>query len=141
MNLAKKLQAWREVGIDEVADLCDQSALGERVIALEQGRLVAAGSPLEVLNAPRTEAIAGWMGLENIFDARVTAIHERQGTMLCRVGDDARTGPELEVPLVPVMAAVANAVHNALGLRFYSLPMSPPKVSEVLDAPTAQAAE
>jgi len=26
-----------------------------------------------------------------------------------------------EVPLVPVMAAVANAVHNALGQRFYSL--------------------
>jgi CO/xanthine dehydrogenase Mo-binding subunit len=46
-----------------------------------------------------------------------------------------------EVPLVPVMAAVANAVYNALGRRFYSLPMSPPKVSEVLDAPTAQAAE
>ena len=39
-----------------------------------------------------------------------------------------------EVPLVPVMAAVANAVHNALGKRFYSLPMSPPKVLEVIDA-------
>src|SRR5205085_1594957 len=38
-----------------------------------------------------------------------------------------------EVPLVPVMAAVANAVHNALGKRFYSLPMSPPKVVEVLE--------
>jgi CO/xanthine dehydrogenase Mo-binding subunit len=33
-----------------------------------------------------------------------------------------------EVPLVPVMAAVANAVHNALGKRYYALPMSPPKV-------------
>src|SRR5882724_842318 len=39
-----------------------------------------------------------------------------------------------EVPLVPVMAAVANAVHNALGKRFYSLPMSPPKVLELLEA-------
>ena len=38
-----------------------------------------------------------------------------------------------DVPLVPVMAAVANAVHNALGTRFYSLPMSPPKVVEVLE--------
>src|ERR1700752_2264221 len=38
-----------------------------------------------------------------------------------------------EVPLVPVMAAVANAVHNALGKRFYSLPMSPPKVSAALE--------
>src|SRR6476659_3089333 len=38
-----------------------------------------------------------------------------------------------EVPLVPVMAAVANAVHDALGKRFYALPMSPPKVVEVLE--------
>jgi CO/xanthine dehydrogenase Mo-binding subunit len=40
-----------------------------------------------------------------------------------------------EVPLVPVMAAVANAVHNALSKRFYDLPMSPPRVTEVLEAP------
>ncbi|MDB5636177.1 MAG: oxidoreductase, partial [Bradyrhizobium sp.] len=39
-----------------------------------------------------------------------------------------------EVPLVPVMAAVANAIHNALGKRFYSLPMSPPRVLEVLES-------
>ena len=74
-------------------------ALGERVIALEQGRVVAEGSPLEVLSAPRTEAIAAWVGLENIFDARVSAMHERQGTMLCRAGNTASAGPELEVPL------------------------------------------
>jgi CO/xanthine dehydrogenase Mo-binding subunit len=30
-----------------------------------------------------------------------------------------------EAPLVPVMAAAANAVHNTRGKRFYSLPMSP----------------
>jgi CO/xanthine dehydrogenase Mo-binding subunit len=47
-----------------------------------------------------------------------------------------------EVPLVPVMAAVANAVYDALGMRFYSLPMSPPKVSAALDAAAPrQAAE
>src|ERR1700709_2554480 len=38
-----------------------------------------------------------------------------------------------EVPLVPVMAAVANAIHNVLGKRFYSLPMSPPKILEALE--------
>ncbi len=74
-------------------------ALGERVVALEQGRVVAEGSPLDVLSAPRTEAIAGWMGLENIFDAKVMALHERQGTMLCQIGTDGKVGPELEVPL------------------------------------------
>ncbi len=46
-----------------------------------------------------------------------------------------------EVPLVPVMAAVANAVHNALGIRFYDLPMSPPRVSAALDAQVQRAAE
>jgi CO/xanthine dehydrogenase Mo-binding subunit len=38
-----------------------------------------------------------------------------------------------EVPLVPVMAAVANAIHDALGKRFYDLPMSPPRVLAALD--------
>ncbi len=37
-----------------------------------------------------------------------------------------------EVPLVPPLAAVSNAVHDALRTRFYSLPMSPPKVLEAL---------
>lgn len=46
-----------------------------------------------------------------------------------------------EVPLVPVMAAVANAIHDAVGKRFFSLPMSPPKVLEGLDEGTLQAAE
>jgi CO/xanthine dehydrogenase Mo-binding subunit len=35
-----------------------------------------------------------------------------------------------EVPLVPPMAAVANAMHNALGIRFRQLPMSPRRVLE-----------
>jgi len=39
-----------------------------------------------------------------------------------------------EVPLVPPLAAIRNAVYNALGIRFYSLPMSPPRVLEKLDA-------
>ncbi|MFC7544185.1 molybdopterin cofactor-binding domain-containing protein [Siccirubricoccus deserti] len=38
-----------------------------------------------------------------------------------------------EVPLVPPLAAVANAVYAALGHRFDSLPMSPPKVLAALE--------
>ena len=44
-----------------------------------------------------------------------------------------------EVPLVPALAAIRNAVYNALGIRYYSLPMSPPKVLEALE--TREAAE
>jgi len=38
-----------------------------------------------------------------------------------------------EVPLVPGMAAIANAVYDALGIRFTHLPMSPPKVLDALE--------
>ena len=37
-----------------------------------------------------------------------------------------------EVPIVPPMAAIANAVHNAVGVRMGELPMSPNKVLESL---------
>ena len=37
-----------------------------------------------------------------------------------------------ELPLVPPMAAVANAIHNALGVRMTRLPMSPGRILEAL---------
>jgi CO/xanthine dehydrogenase Mo-binding subunit len=39
-----------------------------------------------------------------------------------------------ETPIVPPMAAIANAIKNAIGIRFYELPMSPPRVLAALDA-------
>ena len=38
-----------------------------------------------------------------------------------------------EVPIVPPMAAVANAIHSAINKRLTSLPMSPPKVRAAID--------
>ena len=38
-----------------------------------------------------------------------------------------------ETPIVPPMAAIANAVEGALGIRFTELPMSPPRVLKALD--------
>jgi CO/xanthine dehydrogenase Mo-binding subunit len=48
-----------------------------------------------------------------------------------------------EVPIVPPMAAVANAIAAAIGVRLRDLPMSPPRVLEALDQaePMRQAAE
>ncbi len=37
-----------------------------------------------------------------------------------------------ETPIVPPMAAIANAIENATGIRFTELPMSPPKVLKAL---------
>src|SRR5260370_21073759 len=48
-----------------------------------------------------------------------------------------------EVPIVPPMAAVANAIFAATGIRLRDLPMSPPKLRAAFDAelPTRAAAE
>jgi CO/xanthine dehydrogenase Mo-binding subunit len=48
-----------------------------------------------------------------------------------------------EVPIVPPMAAVANAIADAIGVRMRDLPMSPPRVRAALDQkePARRAAE
>lgn len=72
-------------------------ALGDEVIMLDAGRIVAQGQPHEVMHAPHLETVAQLSGFENIFDATVLALHETRGTMRCRLG----TGEmELETPLV-----------------------------------------
>jgi molybdate transport system ATP-binding protein len=72
-------------------------ALGDEVIMLDAGRIVAQGRPHEVMRAPRLETVAHLSGFENIFDATVVALHEDRGTMTCQLGKDA---VELETPLV-----------------------------------------
>jgi CO/xanthine dehydrogenase Mo-binding subunit len=39
-----------------------------------------------------------------------------------------------EVPIVPPMAAIANAIRGASGLRMPDLPITPPKLREAIDA-------
>ncbi|HVO63545.1 MAG TPA: molybdenum ABC transporter ATP-binding protein [Terriglobales bacterium] len=72
-------------------------ALGERVIVLDRGKIVADGTPHEVIRAPRQETIAQLAGFENVFTARVTAVHEDRGTLTCRLDNSI---VELETPLV-----------------------------------------
>lgn len=78
-------------------------ALGERVIALASGRVLAQGTPQQVLEAPRHETIAQLAGFENIFDATVASMRADHGTMRCRLKGSA---VELEVPLGGVEAGL-----------------------------------
>jgi molybdate transport system ATP-binding protein len=71
-------------------------ALGERVVVLENGALLASGSPHEVLDHPTHDVLASLAGFENVFDASVLERRERAGTMQCRLREG---GTELEVPL------------------------------------------
>jgi molybdate transport system ATP-binding protein len=71
-------------------------ALGERVISLENGKILSQGTPQDVLEAPTHESLAQLAGFENFFGATVVSINHDSGTMLCRL-DGAET--EVEVPL------------------------------------------
>jgi len=72
-------------------------ALGNQVLIVERGRILAQGSPHQVMGAPRQETIAHLAGFENIFDATVDAAHEDRGTMTCRL---VPGNVQLETPLV-----------------------------------------
>jgi molybdate transport system ATP-binding protein len=72
-------------------------ALGDRVLVLENGRIIADGTPHGVMAAPRRESLAQLIGFENIFHAVVASAHEDRGTMTCRI---AGSDVELETPLV-----------------------------------------
>jgi molybdate transport system ATP-binding protein len=76
-------------------------ALGERVIVLDAGRVVAEGTPHEVMTAPLLETVAQLAGFENVFTATVEAVRPERGTMTCRLtASDQQTGVLLETPLV-----------------------------------------
>jgi molybdate transport system ATP-binding protein len=84
-------------------------SLGDRLIAIEGGRVTASGSPHDVLDHPSHATLAQLAGFENVFDAVVSSQDERSGTMHCRLGG---TPTEIEVPLAtpPAGARVRIAI-------------------------------
>jgi molybdate transport system ATP-binding protein len=107
-KIIEDLRAWNEahrVPILYVTHNRDEVfALGERVLLLDEGQIVADGAPHQVMTVPHMETVASLAGFENIFDALVMAVHEDRGTMTCKLtGSDV----ELETPLVKARPGAA----------------------------------
>jgi len=98
-------------------------ALGEHVIVLDAGRIVAQGTPHEVLSAPQIETVAQLAGFENIFDAVVEAVSPQRGTMTCRIKGDGED-ISLETPLV--RGGVGSALRVGIRAGDILLATSPP---------------
>ncbi|HUI40606.1 MAG TPA: molybdenum ABC transporter ATP-binding protein [Terriglobia bacterium] len=100
-KIIEDLRAWnaaRGIPILYVTHSAAEAfALGERVMVLEAGAVIAQGTPQQVLSEPRHETVAQLAGFENVFDAVVLEVREEQGTMRCRLSESA---VELEVPLI-----------------------------------------
>ncbi len=83
----------RRVSILVTHDPVDALTLGTRLAVLEQGRIVQAGTPAELLAAPRTEQVASMAGL-NLIRGRLTG---REGGLLrVRYGDGELLGVSQE---------------------------------------------
>jgi molybdate transport system ATP-binding protein len=90
-NLAHKIPILYVTHSREEVD-----ALGERVIALERGKIVSEGTPREVLDAPRRRRLAQAAGFENLLSGTVMDLREPDGVMRVRLADSPC---EIEVPL------------------------------------------
>lgn len=107
------LRAWnraRQVPILYVTHQRDEvDALGERVIALDRGKIIAQGAPHAVLDAPRTKRLAYAAGFENHLSAVVQDSREPDGVMRVRL---AGAETELEIPLG--YASPGDRIHVAI---------------------------
>jgi molybdate transport system ATP-binding protein len=112
-SIVDDLRAWNRANLLPILYVTHQrdevDALGERVIALEHGRVISEGIPHAVLDAPRTKRLAHAAGFENYLHAVVQELREADGVMRARlVGSDT----ELELPLG--YAAVGDRVRVAI---------------------------
>lgn len=94
------LRAWnaaKRIPILYVTHSRDEvDALGERVIAIDNGRVVSHGAPMDVLDAPRRKRLAQAAGFENLLSGKVLDLREPDGVMRVRLGESKC---EIEVPL------------------------------------------
>jgi molybdate transport system ATP-binding protein len=96
-------------------------ALGERVIALENGRVISHGTPMDVLDAPRRKRLAQAAGFENLLAGTVLDLREADGVMRVRLvpfqldrATSAVTGGQ-EPTKSQASAALEHSVGTALG--------------------------
>jgi molybdate transport system ATP-binding protein len=99
-SILDDLRAWNaahRIPILYVTHSRDEvDALGERVIAMDRGRIISTGTPSEVLDAPRRRKLAQAAGFENFLNAVVLDLREADGVMRVRL---AQSSSEIEVPL------------------------------------------
>lgn len=99
-SIMDDLRAWnaaKNIPILYVTHSRDEvDALGERVIALDQGKIAGTGTPHEVLETPRRSAMAQAAGFENVLNGKVTELREADGVMRVRLEESTC---EIETPL------------------------------------------
>ena len=82
----EQLRGFPGVRVVVTHDPVEASALADRLILLEQGKVTQIGSPEEIRTAPRSRYAADFVGL-NAFQGRIDRLVDGAGSLV--VGDDA----------------------------------------------------
>ncbi|HEY1470784.1 MAG TPA: molybdenum ABC transporter ATP-binding protein [Candidatus Acidoferrum sp.] len=100
--ILQDLRAWNDANRIPILYVThnreELDAIGERVVALLQGRVVESGAPRDVLDAPRSLGLARAAGFENLMPARVLEMRDEDGVMRVAL---TPSNCELEIPLGP----------------------------------------
>jgi len=72
-DLERVLRESGTAAILTTHDQMDALRLADRMVVMQQGRIVQSGTPSEVHNQPANEFVATFVGMENIFTGTVTA--------------------------------------------------------------------
>lgn len=90
-SIIQDLRAWNQARMIPMVYVTHNHdevfALGEHVISLERGRIVAQGKPADVVSASHHPAVVHIAAFENLFDVPVIRVRNKEGSVTCRLGE------------------------------------------------------
>ncbi len=144
LKLRQEMQVFlkalqRELGITFVYVTHDQEealTMSDRIAVFNEGRIEQIGTPAEVYERPRTEFVAGFVGVSNVierdgrrFTIRPEKIHMSEGT-----GGDGETGSRSATSSTSAWSRATSSTSTAAASSSSCGRTSRPRRSEALEA-------
>ncbi|WP_247831205.1 ABC transporter ATP-binding protein [Bradyrhizobium sp. 200] len=123
-------QLQRRLGITSVMVTHDQEealTMSDRVVVMNQGRLLQSGTPAEVYNCPRTRFVAEFLGTANVFACDVIDANPKQAKLRLHAGN---AGEDIQF-VTKASAEVRRAVTVEIAVRPEKLALDAPRANHV----------
>jgi putative spermidine/putrescine transport system ATP-binding protein len=125
----KRIQ--KEVGITFIYVTHDQDealTMSDRIAVMDQGRVLQVGAPNEVYDEPRSQFVAGFVGVSNVLELEVESVRDGiarlklgpQDDVTAEAGADAQAGEVAIVTIRPERIALADRHERGDGFDCYA---------------------
>jgi molybdate transport system ATP-binding protein len=125
-SLIEDLRAWNEAHQIPILYVTHNHeevfALGEHAISLEQGGILAQGSPVSVVT-PYRQSMTHLVGFENLFEGIVVGSEDKPSATICRVA-----GTSIEIQLPQVSVTPGSPIHVGIKADEILLALSRPSI-------------